>query len=293
MAGIEVVNIAGAERDRLLSLEEGDFIDLKAIEILPKKLSKHISAFANSSGGDLYIGVDEFEFLGTKVRHWRGFADQEAANGHLQGLDALFPLGGEFSYEFLRVPGSPGLVLHVTVQKTSQITKAQDDKAYVRRGAQSLPVTGSAALNRLKLDKGVDSFERHPVNVSLDIVAESEILQKFVTEVVPTTLPLKYLRKQSLVKGNKPVVAAVLLFSDEPQAALPKRSGIKLYRYKTNAKVGSRDTLAGDPVSLEGSLYDLIKLAVNAPWLWWKVYKNWDHRDWSLSNIRLKHSMRS
>ena len=33
-------------------------------------------------------------------------SDQEAANGHIQSLVALFPLGGEFSYGFLRAPGS-------------------------------------------------------------------------------------------------------------------------------------------------------------------------------------------
>src|SRR5712692_9509733 len=262
MPSIDLVEITGPERDRLLVLEEGHFGDLKAAEISPAKLSKTISAFANASGGDLYVGIGESEFFGTKVRHWKGFQDQEAANGHLQVLDVLFPLGAEYSYEFLRVAGSPGLVLHISIQKTHQIARAQDGIAYVRRGAQSLPVKGGAALARLKLDKGVESFEKQTVDVDLEVVSESEILQKFVEEVVPTSKPLKYLKKQSLVRGGKPLVAAVLLFADEPQAALPKRSAIKIYRYKTTAAEGSRETLAGTPVSVEGPLYELIKAAV-------------------------------
>ena len=75
-------------------------------------LTERMVAFANTAGGDLYIGIAESEFMGIKTRHWRGFKDQEAANGHVQSLEALFPLGTEYSYGFLRAPGSDGVVLH-------------------------------------------------------------------------------------------------------------------------------------------------------------------------------------
>jgi ATP-dependent DNA helicase RecG len=78
---IEAREITGEERDRLLALEEDTFADLKAIEVSPKSLSKAVSAFANTGGGDLYIGIGETEFFGMKTRHWRGFKDQESANG--------------------------------------------------------------------------------------------------------------------------------------------------------------------------------------------------------------------
>lgn len=211
---------------------------------------------------DLYVGIYEAKpFFGSKIRQWNGFQDQEAANGHLQILGALFPLGSEYSYDFLRAAGSSGLVLHITVQKTPQIVKAHDEVAYVRRGAQNLPAKGEA-LSRLKLDKGVDSFERRAADVDLEVVSESDTLKKFVREVIPASTPLKYLKKQSLMRAGKPVVAAVLLFADEPQAVLPKRSGIKLYQYKSRATEGTRETLAEAPVSIEGALYQLIKAAV-------------------------------
>ncbi len=262
MSGLEVVEIGGSERDRLLTLEESHFCDLKAAEIAPKKLARSISAFANSSGGDLYIGIAEQEFFGSKSRFWKGFSDQEAANGHLQSLEQLFPLGAEYSYEFLRAPGSNGLVLHIAVQKTSQIARAHDKRIYVRRGAQNLEVKGEAALERLRLDKGVESFEKQTVDVDLESVSESEILARFVREVIPASTPGKFLTKQLLIKAKKPVVGAVLLFSDEPQAALPKRSGVKIYRYKTTAVEGTRETLAAVPISVEGPVYELIKQSV-------------------------------
>ena len=259
---LEVLEISGAERERLLALEEGTFSDLKAIDINTKKLSKTIAAFANTAGGDLYIGIVELDFFGAKTRQWRGFKDQEAANGHLQSLETLFPLGAEYSYEFLRAPGSHGLVVHLTVQRTIQIARAHNKKVYVRRGAQNLEIRGAAALERLRLDKGLESFERQTVDVNLATVTESDTIKSFVKQVVPEVPPRAFLKKQNLIRSGKPTVAAVLLFSDEPQAALPKRSGVKLYRYKTTG-APTRETLAGNPKSIEGPVYDLIKASVN------------------------------
>jgi predicted HTH transcriptional regulator len=70
--GIEAIEITGGERDRLLSLEEGHFADLKAIEVSTKKLGSAVSAFANATGGDLYVGIGETDLLGVKIRTWRG-----------------------------------------------------------------------------------------------------------------------------------------------------------------------------------------------------------------------------
>ena len=138
--------ITGTERDRLLTLEEDTFCDLKAIEISPKKLSAGISAFANTAGGDLYIGIGESEFMGVKARQWRGFKDQEAANGHIQSLEVLFPLGAEYSYGFLRAPGSEGVVLHVQVQRTAQIARAHGGKVYVGVAGRRILSRGASSL---------------------------------------------------------------------------------------------------------------------------------------------------
>jgi ATP-dependent DNA helicase RecG len=82
------------------------------------------------------------------------------------------------------------------------------------------------------------------------------------SQVVPSSEPEAWLRKQELIKEEKPTVAAIVLFSDLPQAALPKRTGIKVYRYKTHDAEGTRETLVGQPVSVEGCAYDVIKEAV-------------------------------
>lgn len=253
---ISSVKVSDLEVNKLLGMEENHFADLKSIEVSPGKLSKAISAFANSEGGELFIGIDD------EPRVWRGFDSIEAANAHIQVFEENFPLGNDFSYDFLENSSSIGFVLKVEISKTRDLKTASDGKVYIRRGAQSLPVNDDERLQSLRRDKGIVSFETDLTNCPSDIVSNSIHIIEFLIEVVPTGEPENWLKKQMLLSNGKPTVAAVLLFAEEPQAVLPKRSGLKIYRYKTSNEEGSRETLDFDPQSIEGNMYQQIKIAV-------------------------------
>jgi ATP-dependent DNA helicase RecG len=147
---METRQITSEEADIILTYDENHFRDVKAIEIAPAKLSRTVSAFANTAGGELFVGVAE---NGDGTRTWSGFENIEAANGLVQALEGLSPMGNLYSAQFLSGPGREGLVLHLAVRKTREIINATDGTAYIRRGAQKLPVTGDEALKRLQLDK--------------------------------------------------------------------------------------------------------------------------------------------
>jgi len=106
------------------------------------------------------------------------------------------------------------------------------------------------------------SFEIEPVNTDKTLITNSTVVLEFMLEVVPTAEPEPWLRKQQLIQQENPTVAGLVLFAEEPQAVLPKRCGIKLYRYQTIAEEGTRETLAGNPISIEGHAYRQIPEAV-------------------------------
>ena len=259
----EIVEVGPTEVANVLGLEEGHFADVKAVEISPASLTKSLSAYSNADGGELYVGIDEDKATGALT--WRGFSKAEDANGHIQAFESTFPLDQFFEYSFLRDPTNPGagLVLRAAIQKTPDIRRASNGDVYVRRGAQNLPVRDPEALRRLEYAKGLRSFETHPVDIDLDLVTNSEAIIGFMLQVVPTGEPEAWLRKQLLIREDKPTVTSVLLFSDTPQAALPKQSTVKVYRYATTADVGTRETLQGQPVTVEGDLYEMIYVAVS------------------------------
>lgn len=252
---IEVVTVTDEQAEKLSHIEEGHFLERKAIEVAPAKLDKPISAFANADGGELYIGI-------LNNGGWAGFANVEAANGHIQSLERLFPLGEGFAYTFLRHPEKNGLVLQITVRKARSIIKAASGIRFIRRGGQSLPVSSAEALRILERNKGITSYETELVNTDLEQVTNSEVAVSFMLNVIPTAEPEAWMRKQQLIQKDRPTVACLLLFSDLPQASLPKHCGVKVYRYQTTKEEGARETLTGEPLSLEGCMYDLIALAV-------------------------------
>jgi ATP-dependent DNA helicase RecG len=262
---LPTVDVDEARAESVTQIEEGQFSDVKAAAIAPSKLSQTISAFANTDGGELYIGIGE-QLLGggVKKREWAGFADIEAANAHMAVFERCFPLGRDFQYQFLKCRNHPGVVLHVQVSRTAGIMKATDGKAYIRRAAQNLVQDTPEKLRNLEFSKGVASFEGQPVNAPKQLIVESPITCDYLKHVIPNyeATPEAWLRKQLLIANDMPTVAGLLLFAEEPQAQIPKRCGIKIYRYKTSELEGFRDVLEFIPITIEGCLYEQIKKAV-------------------------------
>jgi ATP-dependent DNA helicase RecG len=186
---IEQLRIEDTEVNRILALEEGHYLDLKRAEIMPAKLTQAVSAFANTAGGELFIGIEESDHNGVKDRRWRGFADIEEANAHIQAIEAMSPLGTHYRASFLSAAGQAGQVLHLIIFKTKDILCASDGFAYVRRGAQKQVVKGDDALQRLRLDKGIFSFEDETAAVDPTVITNSAAVIGFMLNVVPTAEP--------------------------------------------------------------------------------------------------------
>lgn len=257
---METIHLSTEELAKLYSRSEGHFLDFKSKEIQPAKLTKSISAFANADGGEIFIGIDEPSSGGPK--NWNGYPSEESANAMIQTIESIRPLNDGIKISFLTCDTQPGFILHVEIIKSREIVETTSKEVYLRRGAQNLPVPDGDALERLKLNKGISSFESKTVDAPEDIITNSNEIIEFMLEVVPHQEPDKWLRKQMLVIESKPTVAGTILFAEEPQAVLPKRCGIKIYRYRTLEDEGTREALDGIPTTIEGSAYKQIYSAV-------------------------------
>ncbi|MFB8394542.1 ATP-binding protein [Streptomyces yangpuensis] len=253
----ETVTISEDQAATLLERQEGHFLDFKDKRIAPAKVARAVSAFCNADGGDLYVGVNE----SPSGFRWDGFNDPEDANQLIHTLEDVSPFGTDLDAEFLLADHLPGYVLHINARKSRAIRKAADGKIYKRLSAQNTPVTSEEGLTALRRQKGLESFESETLPIDVEVVTNSEAIIEYLLSAVPVTEPETYLRKQHLLVSGNPVVAAALLFADEPQACLPKRCGIKIYRYSSEEQ--SRDRLVEDPVTIEGALYRQIYDAVD------------------------------
>lgn len=118
-------------------------------------------------------------------------------------------------------------------------------------------------LERLKLDKGIKSQEDVTVAAEPEEITNSIATLEFLTSVIPTAEPEHWLAKQKLIIGKRPTAAGMILFADEPQITIPK-SAIKIYRYITSESEGTRETLAGEPASIDGNAYKQIYACIAA-----------------------------
>jgi ATP-dependent DNA helicase RecG len=243
---IEHKTIGRDEASRILALEENHFLDFKSSAIAPAKLSESISAFANTAGGELFIGISQIN--NKRINEWNGFRSFEESNGLFAYIQNVNAVASSYTGLWLNCREYNGYVLQLIIPKTRDIILATDGYAYVRHNAQNVRLKSPEEINRLQLDKGIVTYEDEITNVDRDTITNSIVTLKFILSQVPSAEPDEWMKKQSLlIDPGRPTVAGVLLFADEPQAALPKRSAIKVLRYGTREEEGRREQLCGRP----------------------------------------------
>jgi len=102
------------------------------------------------------------------------------------------------------------------------------------------------------------TFENEWVEVTESRIENSLSILHFLMNIIPNGEPKTYLENQELIKPGHSKVCGVLLFCDEPAIYLPKRSSIKIMRYKTKEDDIGREFLDGNPTTIEGDIYNLI-----------------------------------
>ncbi len=196
--------------------------------------------------------------------YWDGFLSEEEMNPYFTMLNDILPTNDYCIIEILTCESYSSIILHLTVHKTQCIIYATDKTAYVRHGVQNLPCNTGDKLIKLRMDKGISSYEDEFTSCPFNEINSSTVLIGFINQVVPQTSNYDWLHSQKLMNDSTKIsVAGVLLYNECPQVILPKQSAVRILRYHTDEKEGTRDTLEnGYPISIEGDLYTLIKQTV-------------------------------
>lgn len=245
----------------LAKRDESHFYDNKAFEIKGDKIQKIAVAFANADGGEFIIGIKDKKEEADPYKRWQGIEDIESFNFIFQNLTQLSPTIPH-NYEFLKDEDGK-FSLRITIEKSESVHKTANNTVYVRKSAQSLPLSDPAQIQALSYAKGESSYEDTIVNsATAEDIFESNEIVKFLSDYSPQSDPIDFTVNQNLVdrKSYEPRTAGILLFSDNPIPLLPKRCGIKINRYETSEEIPERTHLK-DQFSVEGCLNEQIKQA--------------------------------
>lgn len=256
---MEVRVIDQAELNSILSLNEDHFNDVKSKRIPPAKLQETFVAFANSDGGDLYIGIEDKAHSGERVL---GFSEQEEANGLISNLlEETNPAVENLVIEFLAVEDK-GLILHLGIPKSPKVHYTAAGDCYIRVNASKRKIKGER-VTQLGYSKGAEPYERKALdNVDIEDVTDGKLLAQYMQRVGSNLEKETFLRKQRLLTkkdGERvPNVGAILLFDDEPQATLETRCAVKVYRLRTTETEYKREQLEEMPITINGDVESVI-----------------------------------
>lgn len=218
-------------------------------------MQKTFIAFANSDGGDLYIGIEDKKVSTDRLI---GFAKIEDANDIIHTLlEETQPSIENMLVEFIDFEHD-GYVLHFSIPKSPKVHYSAQSKCYIRINARKMEIKGERIIE-LSYSKGVSQYEKHAVDsIEIEDILNSDFLAYYMERIGSELDNTNFLRKQRLLtkKDEKYFVnvGGVLLFDNEPQASLDTRCAIKVYRLRTTAREYDRNQLETMPFTINGPI---------------------------------------
>ena len=260
----------------LLAAQESRTLDFKRISGKQGRMYEAICAFANTEGGLLVMGIGDAKAMksGDKPQS-RLFGIEE----NLEGFDNFrTELLTRFTpaitkLHWIRVPctlntGQPGHVVMLRVEKSDQVHTIVGDGAWTRLDASSRQMS-AAEIADLAYQRGVKSAETLPMPVALDLL-DSDVWRSYCATRgladadLAVRLPRLGLAVQG-VEGLQPLLAALLLFADEPGALLAgqgMRADIRVFHYQGKAVLrGEVPNLLLPPKTISGPAVEQIAKA--------------------------------
>lgn len=260
---MNVVKITPDEVTRLLELDEDHFNDVKSKRIAPGKLQETFVAFANADGGDIYVGIEDKKSEGDRLQ---GFQAPEEANSIISTLlEETKPSVENTLVEFLQTEAGE-LILHLGIPKSPKVHYTASGDCFIRINASKTKIKGER-VTQLGYSKGAEPYEKKAVeDADLEEISGSGILANYMERVASHLEPETFLKKQRLLTKKDeeriPNVGCVLLFDEEPQATLPTRCAVKVYRLRTTDKEYKREQLQEEPVTINGHLESVIEKTI-------------------------------
>ncbi len=260
---MDTLQLGDQEIAVLLTLNEDHFNDVKSRAISPAKLQETFVAFANSDGGDLYVGIEDKSVTGERLV---GYVEQEEANATISVLlEETQPAVENVSVEFFDC-GDRGSVLHFAIPKSPKVHYTSSGECYIRVNAQKRKIKGDR-ITQLGYSKGAEPYERKAMpDVELDDIISSPALEFYMNRIGTHLDPSTFLRKQRLLtlknESRHPNVGCILLFDEAPQATLETRCAVKVYRLRTIEKEYRREQLEEMPLTINGVIEEVINKTI-------------------------------
>ena len=209
----------------MVSRKEGQYYDVKSAQKKPSDLADIVSAYANSEGGIVVIGISD------KTRRVEGVNAQgeEKINNFLNiPKDCCNPMP-EYRHEFVDVMNDAGkpdrlILLHIK-PSVDRVISTSKDEVFLRIGDKTRKLTVEE-IRQLEYEKGVSHYEEEVCQHATMEDLDSELLDAYRQKIgaVHQTNEQVLRARQFIVKrhGEESLTnAAVLLFGKNVRGFFP------------------------------------------------------------------------
>lgn len=238
------------------------------------KALETVCAFANTDGGFLALGIEDFDKAQGSNRLFGVSENPEAVDELERKLRSHLtpPLGG---VRWQRIPfqhpdGQTDKIVLLTVDKSAKAHSILDGGTYLRLETSNRQMSAVEIVD-LSFTRGERSIESYTVDVSFDLLdtAAWKAYSKARGFQTQATV-VERMRAIGLaleVEGKlRPLIAAVLLFADDPSGLLAahrqSRAGIRVFHYSgSEIQHTANPNLIKTPKTISGPLMEQISMA--------------------------------
>jgi ATP-dependent DNA helicase RecG len=189
----------------------------------PERIAETLTAFANSGGGTLVLGISDDGHLGNV------FAEEDATDA-LQAALRLCRPPVRTEWQQQQVAG--GTVVLLRVEKSGELHSLWDGRILVRRSTENEPIDGTD-FEAILANRPIGDFELQEVAGATRDDLDDDVIDDYLERRQRRTPRSSVLPKDKLLQqigaiGEKrvPTVSGLLLFGREPPLFLPQSRAI-------------------------------------------------------------------
>ena len=213
----------------LSTLGENQYFDRKSARKDDKEIAKHISAFANASGGKLVIGIED----NGEVTGFNRSGARDIENFERAALTTCSP-SPIVRKERIPVISSSGkedvvLVIDIEASTSRVVSRSSDGEVFLRQNDRSVRLDREQVL-ALEYDKGQRAFEDELIEDSSLEDVDHEVLDRYKAILGTEVSDEQVLKSRRFMRDGKLTVAGALLFAQDPSVMMPQ-ARVRVLRY--------------------------------------------------------------
>lgn len=255
------------DNEKLLQLildeREWQTFECKRAAVKPFRLLESISAFSNTDGGRLVVGLEDPEKESDDKKRLFGISENfdnvsEFLKLIEKEMDPPLQVWNKFEIDIVNVDGKADKLIIIDINKSSEIHSLKRGDTFIRKGRQNTKI-GSTEIMRLKYEKGSVYFEDEDSNISDLEVLDRGLLDQYKRDTQSESQDNWQFLKDNGLALNDGVYAltksAVLLFAKNPSVVLKSKCGIKIsHYYGKEPNYSGTPNFVRRPFTIEGPL---------------------------------------